>query len=92
MITLLSPSLSAVLDPTPTQTLEDWTSEFELNSPVLEDRGYGYWLGKAALGDDFAYPSWVLIDPNLQVYEIGKGFGSFEGIEASIRAHVASSE
>ena len=87
MITLLAPSLSAILDPTPTQTLLDWTEEFSLDSPVLADRGYGYWLGKGALGDDFAYPSWVLVAPDLTVFEMGKGFSNFDGIGASIRTH-----
>ena len=87
MITLLAPSLSAVLDPTETQILEDWTTEFGLHSPVLGDRGYGYWLGKGAMGDDFAYPSWVLVAPDLTVFEVGKSFSSFDLIGESIRSH-----
>jgi len=89
MVTLLAPSLSEVLTPTTTEILTEWTSEYSLTGPVLADRGYGYWLGKEAL-DSFAYPTWILVSPDLTVFEMGTGFSNFDSIEASIRTHSAS--
>ena len=89
MVTLLAPSLSSVLSPTSTETLTAWTEEYQLDGPVLADRGYGYWLGNDAL-ESFAYPTWILVAPDLTVFELGTGFSNFDGIEASIRAYEAS--
>jgi hypothetical protein len=85
VITLLAPSLSAVLDPTPTSMLLEWADTYGLHDPVLADRGWGYWLGNAALGDGFGYPTWIVIDPELVILDIGNGFSSWDDIATLIQ-------
>ena len=87
VITLMAPSLSVVLSPTPTETLVEWATTYGLYDPVVEDRGWGYWIVGDALGDDFGYPSWVVVSPDLEVLDIGNGFSSFDGISETIQAH-----
>jgi len=90
VVTLMAPSLSAVLDPTPQSVLEDWTDTFDLHSPVLGDRGYGYAVFAPAIGAaNFAYPTWLLVSPDLEVLEMGAGYGptTFVEIGSSIRSH-----
>jgi hypothetical protein len=88
-ITLLAPSLSAILDDTPTATLESWTDSYDVAGPVLGDRGWGY----AVLGDyvgfeSFAYPTWALVTPELEVILVGTGYGdgTWDAIAAAIEA------
>ena len=76
VVTLLAPSLSAPLDRTPKPQLNEWVDAFGLESPVLGDRGWGYWVVSEA-EPDFAYPSVVLVDPDLNVMQIDVGWGGW---------------
>jgi thiol-disulfide isomerase/thioredoxin len=87
VITLLAPSLTDVYGETTNAMLSNWTSQFSLMSPVLADRGWGLSMFLTLFEDGAAYPSWVLVDPTLQVFETGEGFGGYESIQASILAH-----
>ena len=87
VVTLMAPSLSEVLSPTPQETLLEWVESYDLHSPVLSDRGWGYWLGGTALGDEFAYPTWIVIDPELNVLAMGTGFSSWDEIATTITNH-----
>jgi hypothetical protein len=87
VITLLAPSLSGVLDTTKTSELQDWIDTYALHSPVLGDRGYGYWLLGESLGEEFGYPAWAVVAPDLEVIEVWKGFGGWEDISAIITEH-----
>jgi len=87
VITLLAPSLDNVLGPTEHVHLQEWVDTFEIHSPVLGDRGYGYWVIGEALGDEFGYPAWVVVAPDLEVLEIWKGFGGWEDIVNIITDH-----
>ena len=87
VITLLAPSLDDVLGNTETSELEDWIDTYGLHSPVLGDRGYGYWLLGESLGEEFGYPAWAVVAPDLEVVEVWKGFGGWEDISAIITEH-----
>ena len=87
VLTLMAPSLSEVLSPTPLETLVEWVDTYGLNSPVMSDRGWGYWLAGAALGDSISYPTWIVIAPDLSVLEMGTGFSSWDGISSTIKSH-----
>lgn len=92
VITLMAPSLSAVLDPTPVALLGEWTDVFDVHGPVLADRGWGYWSFSDALGDDLGYPSYALVGPDLEVISIDVGFGptAFPALADRIRGHAAA--
>jgi len=86
VITLLAPSLSAPLDETGIALLNAWIQGFELTSPVLEDRGYGYWMSADLLGDDFGYPTVLTVAPDLTVLDVRSGFGSWATWEGLLLA------
>ena len=86
-ITLLAPSLDAILDDTSTETLADWTEYFGLSGPVLGDRGWGYNVLGSYVGiETFAYPTWAVVTPDLQVISVGTGYGDglWDDIAATI--------
>lgn len=84
VVTLMSPSLSGVLDPAPLSDLREWTDTFDLSMPVLEDRGWGYWLGSAAIGEGFGYPLMVLVEPGGHVVQLQTGFSTWEPVRQTL--------
>ncbi len=78
VVTLLAPSLSDPLGQTSLSMQLEWVSAFQLQSPVLADRGWGAWVLGAALGQDFAYPAWAVVSPDLEVVAVGTGFGGWD--------------
>ncbi len=88
VITMLAPALDDPLGLTTTAMLENWTNSFGLSSPVLADRGWGLTMFLPALGDATAYPSWILVDPDLVVLDFGVGYGGYGEFETAILADV----
>jgi hypothetical protein len=87
VVTLLAPTLSAVLDPTPTTLLEQWRDSYELHGPVLGDRGWGYALVSPATPDgSLSYPTSLLVSPDGVVIDVHVGFGSWTTWEDLLRA------
>ncbi len=90
-VTFLAPSLSDTLPTASRQDLYDWTLAFDLDDPVLGDRGYGTWVVGASasdlFGEDFGYPTWVVVSPEGDVVGGNVGFGSWDDIAAMIRAN-----
>jgi len=84
-VTLLAPSLSAILDDTPIETLETWKKTYGVSGLVLADRGWGYAIPEKFLGAK-NYPTWTVISPDLRAIAIGSGFESYQNIENAIRA------
>jgi hypothetical protein len=84
-VTLLAPSLSAILDDTPIETLESWKTTYGVTGAVLADRGWGYAIPEHFLGTK-NYPTWTVIAPDLRAIAIGSGFESYQAIENAIRA------
>ncbi len=88
VITMLAPSLADPLGLTTTAMLENWTTTYGLASPVLADRGWGLSMFLPALVDETAYPSWVIVDPDLVVFNMGVGYGGFGELETAILADI----
>jgi hypothetical protein len=86
VVTLLAPSLADVLGETTNAMLNAWVDDYQLTSPVLADRGWGISMFLPHFPDDMGYPSWVLVDPDLKVLDVGNGFGSFAVHEQAILA------
>ena len=87
VVTLLAPSLNDVIGETTLGMLTYWTNKYALSSPVLADRAWGLAMFEPALGvDNVAYPSWVLVRPDLSVVSFGAGFASFAEFETAIVA------
>lgn len=76
-VTLMAPSLSAILDETSTSTLESWRDTYGLEGAVLGDRGWGYSMFTGYFGEEgMSYPSWLVVAPDLRVVGIGQGYGT----------------
>jgi hypothetical protein len=87
MVTLLCPSLSDTVGTTTLPMLKSWIKKYSLTSPVLADRGWGLGMFEPAIGaETVGYPSWVLVDPELNALDFGSGFGGFAEIETAILA------
>jgi hypothetical protein len=87
VVTLLAPSLADTVGLTTTAMLDNWINSYGLSSPVLADRAWGLSMFVPLFGDMTAYPSWVLVDPELIVVSTGEGFGSYAEHETAILAH-----
>lgn len=85
VVTLLAPTLDAVIDPTPTRDLREWESVFELSNPVLADRGWGYALG-SSYSPSFGYPTILIVDPKGRLVQVRTGFSSWDSIGAVLGA------
>lgn len=87
VVTLIVPSLSAILDPAPIRLLEQWSDHFDIRSPVLGDRGWGLFVAGPAASRDFGYPTSVIVGPTLEVLDVSVGFGSWDYHEKQILQH-----
>jgi hypothetical protein len=87
-VTLLAPTLSDPLRTSTRDDLYDWAFAFDLDGPVLADRGYGISvIGAAApalAGEDFGFPTWVVVDPQGAVVGVHVGFASWDDVAAVI--------
>jgi hypothetical protein len=88
VVTLLSPALAEVISTPDRSMLLAWSDQFGLSSPVLGDRGWGYWLVNESLGS-ISYPAWIVVAPDLTVIEIGTGFRSWDDFRNIIVDHHA---
>jgi len=88
-ITLMAPSLDDVLGPTSPSDLLAWTETYDLTSPILQDRGYGLWMLGDLTGTYGTYPTWIVIDPQLNLLAAGSGYGSWDPIEDQILADLS---
>jgi hypothetical protein len=88
--TLMAPSISSAIDPTPISDLGAWADEYGLESPVLADRGYGYWVIGPYFVDYFGFPTTVLISPDLEIFDIEVGYSGWDDVEEKILNHAAS--
>jgi hypothetical protein len=85
VVTLLAPSLSDTAG-TPTHAqLQAWIDAYDVASPVLADRIWGLATTGARLGDDFGYPTFLVVDPDLKIVDIEVGFGGWDAIAGTIR-------
>ncbi len=86
VITLLAPSLDDVFGETTTTVLNNWVSKYALESPVLGDRAWGQSVFSPP-AKSAGYPSWVLVAPDLTVFEYGQGWGEWADVETLFVAH-----
>ncbi|MFO0591985.1 MAG: redoxin family protein [Polyangiaceae bacterium] len=85
VITLLAPSLSDVFGVTSQAKLTTWTTKYKLESPVLNDRGWGVAEFEPAIGaDNIGYPSWVVVRPDLTVIDFMTGYGGWSEMQTRI--------
>ncbi|MCB9745805.1 MAG: hypothetical protein H6740_24735 [Alphaproteobacteria bacterium] len=76
---------------TPSQAIVDqWVDRFEIVEPVFYDRGYTYATFPSFIydltGEDFGFPAWLVIDPEMNVIHGNVGFGTWDAVADVIRA------
>lgn len=71
-------------------TLQSWVESYGLEDPVLYDRGFGYAVipdfAESFTGEDYGYPVWLLVDPDMTLFYANIGFSSWDPIAELIRA------
>ena len=86
VVTMLAPSLSDVAGTPTTRELRDWIDTFGLHSPVLADRIWGLSVAYPYHGDDFGYPTFILVVPDLTVLSTSVGYGGWDSFATEILA------
>ncbi len=84
VITLLCPALDDTVGDISTTMLDNWATSFGLSSPVLGDRGWGLTMFPQVLAEETAYPSWMVVDPEGVVLQVGVGGDPYSEIETTI--------
>lgn len=86
VLTLLAPSLSDTAGTATTEDLTWWIDTYGLDSPVLGDRVWGLSVARPAVGEDeFGYPTFLVVAPDLTVIGHQVGYSSFDKIADQIR-------
>jgi len=79
VISLMGDGLSNPWGTPSSAVVDGWVEAFSLDQPVLADRGYAYSLFPAYLGpEDFGYPAWVVVNPQMQLVGGNVGFSSWD--------------
>ena len=92
MITLMGSTLSEWWITPAEADVQRWVEEYGWHGPVLRDRGFGYATFdedlEALTGEDYGFPAWVLVDPEMKVVlgRIGYGDSSYEDVKEAIRS------
>ena len=68
-----------------------WVEDYNLTDPVLYDRGFAYALFPDFIadfsGESFGYPTWLVIDPEMNLVDGNVGFGSWDDVGDIIKGN-----
>ena len=86
---LLGNGLSEPYNTPDDATFESWVSTYGLTDPVLYDQGFAYALFpefvEAYTGESFGYPTWLVVDPTMNLIHGNVGFGDWDSVGDIIR-------
>jgi len=89
MVSFLGNGLSYPYETPSESTLNDWVSSYGLQDPVLYDQGFAYALFPTFVeefsGEGFGYPTWLIVNPQMELVYGNVGFGSWDDIAQVIR-------
>lgn len=86
VVTLLTKSLVAQLEPTDRSDIDAWADAFDVSMPVVRDRGWGYWIGLASFGSAAAWPTTIVVGPDGRVRDMWVGYYGWERVRQVIDA------
>jgi hypothetical protein len=75
-VTLLGNGLSVPYEEPDSDNWSSWLTAFDDGEPILRDRGFGYATFQPYYGDDFGYPAYAIVRPDMTVAAVEKGWGS----------------
>ena len=102
VLTLLVTNVSKQTETPPQETLQAWATDFGLDTPVLADRGWGFWalgypkhLAEGGLPEEYmgmGMPAWFVVAPDGQVVStsIHQGYSSWASVSWEIEQHMES--
>ncbi|MBT3222925.1 MAG: redoxin domain-containing protein [Proteobacteria bacterium] len=102
VFTLLVTNVSKQTETPPQDTLQAWATDFGLNTPVLADRGWGFWalgypkyLSEGGVPGEFkglGLPAWFVVSPDGEVVStsIHQGYSSWASVAWEIEQHMAA--
>ncbi len=86
VVTLLTKSLASPFLATRRSDIDAWADAFDLSSPVVRDRGWGFWLGYERFDSRFNYPMTVVVGPDGRVRDMWIGYLGWDRVRAVIDA------
>lgn len=90
VVSMLGNGLSVPYETPSAATFNEWVYTYALTDPVLYDRGFAYALipgfAEAFTGEDFGYPTWIVVDPEMRVMHANVGFRSWDDVAAIVVA------
>ncbi len=90
VVSLLGNGLSEPFGTPDADTFTSWVDSYSLTDPVLYDQGFAYALFPdfvtAHTGESFGYPTWLVVDPQMNLLDGNIGFGSWDDVGDIIRA------
>ncbi len=84
VVTLLTKSLASPFIATRRSDIDAWADAFDLSSPVLRDRGWGFWLGYERFEERFNYPLTIVVGPDGRVRDMWVGWLGWDRARAVI--------
>ena len=88
MVSFLGNGLSYPYETPSASTLDTWVDQYELEDPVLFDQGFAYALFPSFVeeytGEGFGYPTWLLVNPEMELVYGNVGFSSWDNIYQAI--------
>jgi hypothetical protein len=75
-VTLLGNGLSVPYQEPDSEVWLDWLTAFDDGEPILQDRGFGYATFSPYYADDFGYPAYAIVRPDMTVETVEKGWGT----------------
>ena len=93
VVSLLGNGLSEPFGTPSQSTFESWVSTYGLTDPVLYDQGFAYALFPTFVedftGESFGFPTWLVVDPQMNLVYGNVGFGSWDAVGDVIREAAA---
>ncbi|MEL6342095.1 MAG: redoxin domain-containing protein [Myxococcota bacterium] len=90
VVSLLGNGLGEPFGTPDADTFQSWVDTYALTDPVLYDRGFAYALFpdfvEAYTGEGFGYPTWLIVDPEMNLVHGNVGFGTWDAVGDVIRA------
>ena len=91
VVSLIGAGLSEPYATPDAQTFTGWVGDYGLQDPVLYDRGFAYALFpgfiEAYSGDSFGFPTWLVVDPQMNLVHGNVGFSSWDDVKTVIASN-----
>jgi hypothetical protein len=81
VMTLLVTSLQEPLAPTTRADIDAWGDTFDIEHPVVRDRGWGFWMGYQAFDQSFGYPTTIVVGPDGRIRDQWVGYGGWSWVQ-----------